>query len=299
MLSKIISNKDFSGLVKDGALDCSVTSDLPYKSDIFKNLNLVYNNNGKFYLLIDNRAEFSVYYDAPLCYSLKCFITDFLDIKQNDLRTSYKLIDISVKLGLEKSEIEDIFKIIRWKLGDTGWEYYRKIGSFSPKLKDLVFENKISLNYALLFVKRFENDAYDDFLNIIPDKITFSERNLVLERIVEISHKNNVSLAKITQTVRNSKDNIVDTIYQLRNPLFSNINLKFADFLKKLKLSNKVVYDKYFENENYKLEIHFNSIDNLMNSLEKRKHDLENYVNKGSKDYFVTSNLFSDSTADE
>lgn len=299
MFSKIISNKDVPGLISSEALDVSITSDLPYKSEIFKNLNLVYNKNAEFYILIDNKAEFSVYYDAPMRDSMKCFITDFLEIKQNDLRTSYKLIEISVKLGLEKNEIEDIFKIIRWKLGDTGWEYYNKIGSFSPRLKDLVFDNKISLNYALLFVKKFKNDAYDDFLNIIPDKITFSERNLILERVVEISQKNNSSLNEIIQIVRKSKENIVDTIYNVRNPLFTRITSNFAVFLRKLKLSNRVVRDKYFENENYKLEIPFNNIDNLMNSLEKHRQDIENYVNNGGKDYFITSNLFSDSIADE
>jgi len=36
-----------------------------------------------------------------------------------------------------------------------------------------------------------------------------------------------------------------------------------------------------------------------MNLLEKRKLDLENYVNNGGKDYFITSNLFSDSASDE
>ncbi|HPY87180.1 MAG TPA: hypothetical protein PLG34_04275 [Spirochaetota bacterium] len=299
MLGKIISNKDVSELVVSGAVDGSFTSDLPYKSEIFRNLNLVCNNSGKFYLLIDNRAEFSVYYDAPLCDSVKRFITDFLEMKQNDLRTSYRLIDISLKLGLEKGEIEDIFKIIRWKAGDTGWEYYNKIGTFSQKLKDLVFDNKVSLNYALLFVKIFENDAYDDFLNIVPDTITFSERNLILERVAEISLKNNASLDEIIRIVQKSKENIVDTIYNIRNPLFAKISSIFNVFLKKLKLTNKVVYDKYFENENYKLEIHFKNIDNLMNLLEKRKLDLENYVNNGGKDYFITSNLFSDSASDE
>ena len=84
MFSKIISNKDVSGLISSEALDVSITYDLPYKSEIFKNLSLVYNKNAKFYILIDNKAEFSVYYDAPLCDSMKCFITDFLEIKQND-----------------------------------------------------------------------------------------------------------------------------------------------------------------------------------------------------------------------
>ena len=166
---------------------------------------------------------------------------------------------------------------------------------FSGKLREKVFQKKVSLKDACYFYKSFLNN-YDRLLSFIPEKLTFSQTNEVIRNISEYSRREKKNINDIIKLFSNIDiDKILSFSYDLRYPLYSKYLDVFDSYMKKLNIPKgaKIIFDKTFEKEDFSIEIKFNNISSFLNKIKMIKESLEHFIsNDDYLDFFDHNKLF-------
>lgn len=244
----------------------------------------------------NSNSKFCLYYAHKITDAFIYLIKNFFNKKDIDTQLGYHFLKIAEKLDVNYKLFYELLDYINWPSGKKGFDYYKSLKNFSNKLKDFVFKKFISLNDAFFFHEYFLKD-YDDFLNMLPEKLTFSERNNVIRNFTEFAKKGQKSIydtIKILNKTENNK-NIVDFSYNLRNPCRSGYKKYFIDRINKLKLPKgvEIYFDDSFEQEDYSIKIKFNKYSSLLKKVKQIKVSLEEYfANDDFIDFFDHDKLF-------
>lgn len=270
----------------------------PEENKIFDLLNLCcLNDNNEIVIIYHNaNSKFCLYYAQKLSNVFISIIRIFFNKKNIDIQLAYHLLKIAENMDDDYKLFYKILNYINWPSGEKGFNYFKSIEKFSEVLKGLVFKKSVSLNDAFFFNEYFLKD-YDDFLNLLSEKLTFSERNNILRNLTEFAKKEQKSLYEIIKLFK-KPDNIkkiVDFSYDLRNPCISKYKKYFINKINKLNLPKgvDVYFDDSFEREDYSIKIKFNKYSSLLNKVKQLKNSLEKYSKEDKFiDFFDHTNLF-------
>jgi hypothetical protein len=249
----------------------------------------------KMVLYKDLNDEYIYFMNVKLDEAFIHFLRGFLNPENIDLKVSYELIRIANMIELDKISMFELFRIIGWPSGKRGIYSFDAIGDFPGKLKELFFNKKISLKEACLIHKTFNTDT-DAVLSLIPKVKTYSERNQIIRYICEYAQKTKVELKELIKeiTVKRNKD-ILQTAFELRYPLYSEVKLRFDDFIGKLGLPGnvKVIHDANFEKDEYELTVKFRDLTDLKNKVSQIESVAEKYLkDRNNQDLFDLKILF-------
>ena len=254
---------------------------------------LCYDENN--YLFFDEKnthtAVITAIIDLDIENGFIFFVDNFIKVDKGDIELIFNIINVAEKLNFSLDSIYKIFSITNFQTGKRGFDYYKGIKEFSEKLKNEVFNKKIQLNEAYIFHNSFKNDNYDQFLNLLPLNLTFSEKTTILRYTFEISKMKEISLSDIIKNIDfSSKEKLIESIKLLRFPNYEETKRIFADFLKKLALDKNIEYVDTFESEDYKFFIKFSNKKELLEKIEKTYRLLKKDIDKD--DLFIHKNLF-------
>jgi hypothetical protein len=249
--------------------------------------------------------EINIFYinpDSEFCHLLKSeiedayafFIRHFIDEKYIDLKTSHELLKLALFTNFADVKMFELFNILHWPSSKKGLDYLKGMEEFSDKLKNLVLNKKISIKEAYLLNKTFTGN-YDDFLELLPERLTYTESGEAARYISEYGKREKKSIGQIVASLKGVPENeILDFIYRLRYPLFSEFHGRFINFIKELNLPKdvKVDFDKTFENDNYVLNVKFKDARALIKKMDEIVNKLDSYVHDEKQDFFIHENLF-------
>ena len=163
-------------------------------------------------------------------------------------------------------------------------------------LAEKVINKKVSIVEAILFDDYFKED-YFEFINKLPDDLTFSEFGQLLRNLTEFAKNRGYKLEDLYRLVDfSTKQNLLTSVFNLKFDSYVKIKDKFETFLDKLNFKNgvEVIYDKSFEKEDYYLQIKFRDLKSLHQKLSNTKDKIENIINSNEKDLFNQDLLFED-----
>lgn len=248
-------------------------------------------------LLYDNPdSEFCFYCPLPAGQAFIVFIKEFFQNSKPGINLAYSLLQIARELSLPEKEYFVLFPLLGWQSSKKGLDYLAVLTKSSEKLRSRVLDKKLAIGEAVLFHTVFK-EGYDDFLDILPEKLSFSEQNSCLRNIAEFERKNRTGLAKLGSYLKGlDKEAFLDAVRALRFPLYSACTKRFETFTGALPLpkGTRLVYDPHFEKENYTLEISFSSLEKLQEKLAKLSKGFSSLDKEQVTDYFNHSLLFAD-----
>ncbi len=249
------------------------------------------NKSGKYCFLLDSGPDESYVF----------FIINFLDPKILRYSTMFRLLDIGRLVPLDQNLMNDLLLFFNLPVYKKGMDYLSSFTKTSTLLKKMIDDKKISLKEGLFFHDHFLA-GYDDFLKMIPEKLTFAQTGAFVRDITEYSKKNNRTIKDIVPDFKNiDPSGFLDRSRSLRYPLYEKYKKKFGDFIRTLNLPGgvKAEFDDNFEKQDYRLVVNFNDLD----SLEKRTGEILKVIDKFKKnngaDLFKFSELFREYFRDE
>ncbi len=245
-----------------------------------------------FYLFFDNMNSYTTLIELDLEDGFIFFINNFIKIEKSDIHLIFNIINTADKLNFSLNSIYRLFSITNFQTGKRGFDYYNEIKNFSEKLKNEVFNKRVQLNEAYIFHNTFKDNNYDNFLELLPQNLTFSEKSTILRYAFETFKMNQTPLDDIIKSINFlSKEHIINSIRALRFPNYEEAKNSFSYFLKRLSLDKNIEYSDTFESEDYKFFIKFNSKRELFEKIEKVYESLKKDKNS-SEDLFIHDNLF-------
>lgn len=274
----------------------------PGLNPVFRLLKFCCLDNNEIVIIYNNpSSRYCLYYDHEIPEAIIYIIKNILNKKDIDLRMEYQLLLIAEVLDPGNDLVFKILEYIDWPSGKKGHDYFISFKGFSKLLKELIFKKSLSLSDAFFFHEYFIKD-YDAFLKIIPDKLTFSERNNIIRNITEFAIKNKKSINDIIKTMKNLKNSknracILDYSNNLRYPERLKYRKYFISEVAKLELPKgaNIHFDDTFEREDYSIQIKFNDFSSLLNKINLVKKSLENrYSENDFVDFFDHDRLFED-----
>lgn len=250
--------------------------------------------NEKLIIYKNNESEYGYYIDKTLNESFVFIIKNFISVSNLNVGIVFDILLLAQDIGLDQLQMYELFNILHWPSSKKGMDYLISMRSFSPELKELVINEKISLKEAYLFHEHFKKD-YDAVFNILPSKLSFSVKNELIKHITEYSKKENKTLDEIIRELKRSdtKD-IKKKVFELRYPYFSKYNMLFQKYLDEIKLPGgvKIDYDKTFEKQDYDLNIRYKDIHALNKKLKKLSESINDFIDKNDIDPFDHNQLF-------
>lgn len=289
MKFKIIKNSNFKILTIANELSILVNkqkelnpiaSSYSFASLQQKEVVIFCNNNNNEYLLFIEEETKEAYIEF-------CKLLNNINIED-----SFHLLLIAEKLNFNEEDFFNLFPVLKWQYHKKGIYYFNLIKEFSPFLKMLLFETKLSIKDASYFYQRFKSENYDSLLELIPENLTFSERNELIRNTTDYAKKENKNIYEINNILKNSED-LLKKSFELKYPFYSKYISIFENFLEKLKIKKhcKIKFDQTFEKEEYSMEIKFKSMDELHKKLISIIQSIDEYK-KGGEDFFQHKNLF-------
>ncbi|OHD13027.1 MAG: hypothetical protein A2086_07470 [Spirochaetes bacterium GWD1_27_9] len=252
-----------------------------------------FDSDQKVYIYYDPDNQFSFFIQSDIKEAFIYFVKIFFNEKIVDISFSYKILLIAESLKFSEKDFFDLFYLLHWQTGKKGIDFFYRMKNFSANLKEKVLDKKLSINEAYFFDANFIN--YDNFLELLPKNLSFSETNQIISNITEYSKKENKNIEEIIRLLDfTNPKTLVLSAFSLKYSIYSKIKLKFNNFIQKFNLPSncKIIYDENFETQNYKLEIGFKDKKNLYEKISVIKKSLESNVE--SEDLFIHKNLFNE-----
>ncbi len=276
--------------------DFIITNNLIKNETTPFNIALQSKENEDYITLYDNKNEYTFVIDADFDKGYIFFISSFIDKTKINPLLSHRLIEFFISKTDNKEELNPIFTALSWTLGSKGLILHNAFNDFSDELRHLVAQKKVSINEAYIFHTAFLS-GYDPLLKMIDDKLSFSTKNAILRELSEISKKYGTGAEKLAAEIRaKSTDGmeLTEIIREMRFPFQTKYAGKLESYIAGLTAKCKgtsINYSKPLEEEDYTLNIKFNSRSNLR---EKLSALIKNIDSGSGEDLFKLDTLFKD-----
>ena len=294
-------------------LDCKITlnpTDVPIhkvseglknffdNNDHFiSNFNVVSENlDTKIYLFFNDKNNFSMVFEKCLDEVFISLVKIVCENKKIDIGVAFNILELADVVSQNEEFFYKIFPLIGWQSYKKGYHYFTKLKNMETILAEKVINKKVSIVEAILFDDYFKED-YFEFINKLPDDLTFSEFGQLLRNLTEFAKNRGYKLEDLYRLVDfSTKQNLLTSVFNLKFDSYVKIKDKFETFLDKLNFKNgvEVIYEKSFEKEDYYLQIKFRDLKSLHQKLSNTKDKIENIINSNEKDLFNQDLLFED-----